>query len=52
MMAFNTHRLTPEQERRLAALPGKRLDGSGRWAALQSVHGSVAAPLSKEGADA
>ncbi len=52
MMAFNTHGLTPEQERRLAVLPGKRMDGSGSWPSLQSVHSSFSAPFSKEGADA
>lgn len=52
MMAFNALGLTPEQELRLAPLPGKRMGGSGNWAALQSVHGSFSAPFSKEGTDA
>lgn len=48
-MAFNALGLTPEQELRLAPLPGKWMGGSGHWAALQSVHGSFSAPVQQGG---
>ena len=39
--------LTPEQERKLAAMQGKDMTGSQNWVALQGVDGSFTDPFNK-----